>query len=108
MFPIAGAVVGCAIGATVGKEIQYRLDARERNRAAEDRVAALRTAMSEAAVREEAQRQGVDVEALLANLESSSDPVYAQQVVSILSAALSAVVNPTARATIEGFLAAGE
>jgi hypothetical protein len=101
-------IAGASAAAVAGREAQRAYERRERRQDQEDfqaesdlRKTALRTAVSEAAVKDEARRAGVDVEQVLADLEVGRQPDVSEQVVwEILVAALPSV-SPAGREAIQ-------
>ena len=108
-----GIAAGSTLGAIVGIEAQERYNDYRTRRAdvasqqeTERRIQALRIAASEQAVREEAVRQGVDVEQVLADLDAGRQPrINEQQLMAVLEQALCALLSPQARAAINDLLA---
>lgn len=97
--------LGITVGLLVGVETQERYDAYRSRRASRRRVEALRAATTEQAVREEAARQGVDIESVLAAVQAGRQPdVDQQDIVKVLLAAMGSVSKPEARRAIETLL----
>lgn len=111
-FVVAGVFLGIAVGRAGGEVLQNRFDAYQDRKSAEKeerrsaaRLEALRTAIREQEVRDVAHQRGVDVDRLLADLESARTPSVSEvQILGILQSALTGTLSDEGRLAVERLL----
>lgn len=101
--------LGIGVGGLIGLEMQDRYNSYRRrrktvmlNEESEQRVKCLWVAIHEQSVRDEADRQGIDVDQVLTDLESGVLPsVSEHQLAEVLRQALDKALSPAGRASIQ-------